>query len=88
MKAGTVAARLDFRPAFFDFATSTIYLSRHADGRLAATHRPDGLPDAVVTSRSPSGEVLALKGSLVAGFERTGFFFPRPAAARAAAEWA
>ena len=78
---------LGFRPAFFDFDTQTIYLSRFADGRLAPFHLLDGLPEDVVVDRTPSGRVVAAKASLVAGFERQGYFFTRTAAARAAAEW-
>jgi hypothetical protein len=66
-----------FRPAFFDYATFAIYLSRYHDGRLAPMHRLDGLPDGV-----------ACRPSLLAGFERKGFFYTRAAAARATAEWA
>ena len=33
-------ASLGFRPAFYDFATQKIYLSRFPDGRLAPCHQP------------------------------------------------
>ena len=87
--AGCSAAssRLGFRPAFLDYATLTIYASRHADGRLAPFHLIDGLPDEVVILRDPSGRVVAVKATVVAGFERNGFFYTRAAAARAAAQW-
>ena len=65
-----------FRPAFFDFTSCTIYMSRFADGRLAPLHVLDGLPR----------EVLA-KGTLISGFERNGFFYTRSAVARACEEW-
>lgn len=65
-----------FRPAFLDFATMAIYLSRFADGRLAPVHIADSLPP----------ELLA-KGTWVAGFERDGFFYSRRAVARACDEW-
>jgi hypothetical protein len=65
-----------FKPAFFDFASCTLYLSRFADGRLAPIHVLDGLP----------AEVLA-RGTLIYGFERNGFFYTRRAAARACEEW-
>src|SRR5712664_2249112 len=61
---------LGFRPAFWDFATQIIHLSRFANGRLAPLHLLDGLPDEVVAIRSPSGRVIAAKATLVAGFER------------------
>ena len=79
---------LGFRPAFFDFATQTIYPSRFADGRLAPFHLLDGLPEEVVIDRTASGRVVAAKATLISGFVRNGFFYTRAAAARAAAEWA
>ena len=79
---------LGFRPAFLDFATLKIYLSRFADGRPAPIHHIGGLPDEVVVARTPCGRVIAPKATLIAGFERNGFFYTRSAAARAAAEWA
>ncbi|MGZ5097706.1 MAG: hypothetical protein ACXWHZ_19260 [Usitatibacter sp.] len=80
-------SNLGFRPAFLDFATQTIYPSCFADGRAAPLHLLDGLPNEVVAIRSPSGRVIAAKATLIAGFERNGFFYTRTAAARAAAEW-
>jgi hypothetical protein len=78
---------LGFRPAFFDFATQTMYLSRFANGRPAPFHILDGLPEEVVVDRSPTGRVISAKATLLSGFERNGFFYTRTAAARAAAEW-
>ena len=78
---------LGFRPAFFDFGTQTIYLSRFANGRPAPFHMLDGLPEEVVVDRSPSGRVISAKATLISGFERNGFFYTRSAAARAAEEW-
>ena len=65
-----------FKPAFFDYTSCILYLSRFADGRLAPIHVLDGLPP----------EVLA-KGTLISGFERNGFFYTRRAVARACEEW-
>lgn len=79
---------LGFRPAFFDFATQTIYPSRFADGRPAPFHLLEGLPDEVVADRAPSGRVTSTRPTLISGFERNGYFYTRSAAARAAAEWA
>lgn len=70
-----------FRPAFLDSTTGTIYLSRNPDGSLACFHRLDGLPDAVVASREPSGRIVCLKTCVVAGFERDGRFYSRDEAA-------
>ena len=86
-QSGPRSAGLGFTPAFLDYATCTIYPSRFADGRAAPMHLRDGLPDEVVVSRSLLGRVLATKATLVAGFERGGFFYTRTAAARAIAEW-
>lgn len=80
-------AGMGFRPAFLDVATCTIYPSRFADGRPAPFHLLDGLPDAVVTDRLPSGRVVAAKATVISGFERDGFFYTRTAAARAVAQW-
>jgi hypothetical protein len=63
---------LGFAPAFLDFATMTIHPSRFSDGRPAPFHLIHGLP---------------AKPTLIAGFERNGFFYTRAAAARAVAEW-
>ncbi|MBK8321256.1 MAG: hypothetical protein IPL06_00590 [Betaproteobacteria bacterium] len=78
---------LGFRPAFFDTATCALYLSTFADGRPAQVHLLDGLPEDVVVVRSDCGRVIAAKASLVAGFERDGFFYTRRSAARACREW-
>lgn len=76
-----------FRPAFFDYATCTVHRSRHTDGSPAEVHVLDGLPDEVVVVRSDCGRVLAVKASLMAGFERNGYFFTFAAGLRAAREW-
>ena len=79
---------LGFSPVFLDFDTFTIYPSRFADGRPAPLHLLDGLPDEVVIDRGPSGRPVAAKATLISGFERSGFFYTRRAAANAAHEWA
>ncbi len=73
-----------FRPAFRDAQTGTIFLSRFADGRSAPLHLIDGLPGELVTGRSASGAVTAIKPTVVAGFVRDGRFYTREQAARAA----
>jgi hypothetical protein len=80
-------AGLGFKPAFLDIATFAIYPSAFADGRPAPFHLVDGLPEEVVLKRSITGRVTVVKSSVVAGFERKGFFYTRRAAARAIAEW-
>lgn len=78
---------LGFRPAFFDYATCTLHRSRHADGSPAEVHVLDGLPEEMVVVRADGGEVIAVKATLMAGFERNGYFFTNAAACRAARQW-
>ena len=78
---------MGFRPAFYDYATGRVFPSRDAQGRPAADHRIDGLPDEAVAVRAECGRVLAAKATLLAGFERGGFFYTRESAWRAAEEW-
>ena len=82
-----LGAQLGFRPAFFDFATCAIYVSRDQGGNPVAFHTPDGLPDEVVSRHGFSGRVLRVKSTLIEGFERNGFFYTYAAVERAAAEW-
>ncbi|MGH8673085.1 MAG: hypothetical protein ACREVG_02110 [Burkholderiales bacterium] len=78
---------LGFRPAFLDFATMTVHLSRFFDGRPAPFHILDGLPDEVVIVRDWDGRGIAAKSTLISGFERDGYFDTRAAAARAVSAW-
>ena len=80
---------LGFRPAFLDIATFSIHPSRYADGRPAPVHVLEGLPDEAVVARRifATRRVVAAKPTLIAGFERNGFFYTTAAVARAAAEW-
>ncbi len=73
--------RVGFRPAFLDRRTGIIYLSRNPDGTCAVCHRLDGLPEDVVAARDAQGRIVALKSSVVAGFERGGRFYSREEAA-------
>ena len=81
------ARRFGFRPAFLDFTTMQIHPSSFADGEPSPFHVLDGLPDEAVLERSSTGRVTLAKPTLICGFERRGFFYPRAAAARACAEW-
>lgn len=81
------SAALGFRPAFFDCMTCAIHLSRFANGRPAPIHVLDGLPDDLIVLREAGGRVAAARASVIAGFERGGYFYTRSAAARAVAEW-
>ncbi len=80
-------AFLGFRPAYYDYTTGSVHLSRHADGSPTFEHIVDGLPDEAVAVRSACGRVIAAKATLVAGFERGGFFYTCLSACRAAEEW-
>lgn len=75
-------ASLGFRPAFLDMETHTVYAARFADGRPAPFHVLDGLPDAVVVARYPSGNVSRVKASVVSGFVRDHRFYTREEASR------
>lgn len=79
-------AGLGFRPAFRDADTGCIYCSCFPDGTPAPFHLFDGLPDALVVSRTEVGGVAAVKGSLVSGFVRRGKFYTRDEAAAAAVQ--
>jgi hypothetical protein len=68
---------LGMRPAFFDHATRTTYLSRFADGRVAPCHVLDGLPAELVHTRDANGRACSIKASVEAGFERSGRFYSR-----------
>jgi hypothetical protein len=46
------------------------------------------LPGEVVVLRTDAGRVLAVRATLVAGFERGGFFYTRASAIRATRRWA
>jgi len=70
-----------FLPGFLDQDTSTVYLSRWADGRPAPFHALDGLPDHLIVARDPAGRVVAVKASVIAGFVRCGCFYTREQAA-------
>ena len=72
---------LGFVPAFLDTETGIVYISRNVNGTLAPCHCLEGLPDALVTRRDGRGRVVAVKVSVIAGFERGGCFFTREQAA-------
>lgn len=76
-----------FRPAFYDYATGTLFPSCDAAGRPAREHLLEGLPDEAVAVRAECGRVLAAKATLLTGFERGGFFYTREGARKAAEEW-
>ena len=73
---------LGFKPGFLDRETGMIYASRKADGSPATIHLLDGLPEDLVLARTPSGQVAAIKGTVIAGFILDGQFYTRDQAAR------
>ncbi|MCO6441518.1 MAG: hypothetical protein J5I81_10610 [Nitrococcus mobilis] len=70
------------RPAFLDSDTNIVYPSCRADGRLAAVHCLEGLPDELVVSRDAAGRVMEAKPGLIAGFLYGGRFYSREEALR------
>ena len=76
---------LGFHPAFMDTETRLVYPSRFADGRFAPFHVLDGLPDQLVVARHGTGRAESVKASVISGFVRSGHFYTREQAARAAA---
>jgi hypothetical protein len=75
---------LGFVPAFLDLRTGRAEISRFADGRPAAMHIIDGLPDEWVAQRDADGRVLNTHPGIVAGFLRDERFYTRKQAAQAA----
>jgi hypothetical protein len=71
-----------FRPAFLDRDTGRIHLCDHPAGDALTSHRFDGLPAECITARDAQGRPSAIRSSLVAGFEREGYFFTREQAAQ------
>jgi hypothetical protein len=84
---GNTLRAIGFRPAFFDYATCALYPALDADGFPASGHDLDGLPDEAVAVRAECGRVVAARATLLAGYERHGYFYTRAAAWRAAADW-
>ena len=70
-----------FAPAFMDFNTGQIELSRFQDGSTAPYHLIDGLPRDWVIQRDVAGKVLGIRSTVVSGFVRLGKFFTREEAA-------
>ena len=77
----TLGCRCGFMPGFLDRETGRVYISRQADGTPAPIHVLDGLPDELVLSRTASGQVAAIKGTVIAGFLLDGQFYTRQQAA-------
>lgn len=77
-KAVSEGNRADrFLPAFLDPDTNIVYPSRQADGRLAAVHCLEGLPEELVISRDAAGRVAQAKPGLICGFLYEDRFYSR-----------
>lgn len=77
---------LGFRPAFLDTDTGIVYVSCSRDGIPAPYHRLDGLPEELIRERDDKGRVIAVKTTVVSGFERDGCFYTREQAANMVVE--
>ena len=66
-----------FVPAFRDQLTGETHASVFADGRPAAVHLVDGVPDHWVVSRDKDEHVTAVLETVISGFLRDGVFFTR-----------
>lgn len=74
-------AHYAFVPAFQDESDQRVELSRFKDGRVAAFHTLDGLPEEWIIKRDRAGRVVEIRSSIVSGFVRHGRFFSRQEAA-------
>ena len=72
---------LGFVPAFMDTRSGKIYACSFADGRPAAFHVLDGLPDELVVARDRYGRPSHVVGTVTAGFALDGRFYTREQAA-------
>lgn len=72
---------LGFVPAFMDTRTGKVYACTFADGRPAAFHLLDGLPDELVVARDRHGRPSHVVGTVIAGFSLDGRFYTRDQAA-------
>jgi hypothetical protein len=72
---------LGFVPAFMETRTGKVYPCTFADGRPAAFHVLDGLPDDLVVARDRYGRPSHVLGTVIAGFSLDGRFYTREQAA-------
>lgn len=75
-----------FVPAYLNTDTGEAVPSCFGDGRLAAVHVLEGLPDGWVAARDEHGCVTRAVIGVIAGFLRDGRFFTREAAAQVLAQ--
>jgi hypothetical protein len=72
-----------FVPGYLDRESGEVAVSRFANGEPAPVHLLEGLPEGWIQARSTNGEVLQVKGSIIAGFILNGRFYTRKQAAKA-----
>jgi hypothetical protein len=72
---------LGFVPAFMDTRTGKVYACTFADGRPAAFHILDGLPDELVVARDRYGRPSQVVGTVISGFTLDNRFYTREQAA-------
>jgi hypothetical protein len=77
---------LGFHPGFYDAESGEMDISRFAGGMPAPIHLLDGVPMAWVVRRDASGQVVAIKDSVISGFILDGQFFTRKQTADLAAQ--
>ncbi|VAW94930.1 hypothetical protein MNBD_GAMMA22-1699 [hydrothermal vent metagenome] len=66
-----------FVPAFLDLMSGKIYRSCYSNGKFAAVHLYDGLPDELIIKRNTNRKPIAVKTSVVSGFLLQGEFYTR-----------
>ncbi len=72
---------LGFVPAFYDCVSHKTAIARFSNGTPAPIHILDGLPQDWIVRQDRSGNVTAVKSSIVSGFARAGVFYTREQAA-------
>lgn len=72
----------DFRPAFLDTHTGSIYLSRFLNGQIAPMHFLDALPSNLIESDPSGGQAIRLKAFVIAGYVTKDQFYTRDEAAK------
>lgn len=64
-----------FLPAFMDIKSKETHLSSYKNGKTAAVHILDGLPEDWIAEWGEDGRATTLKFGVVAGFMRAGIFY-------------
>lgn len=75
------AQKVHLVPAFQDVETGRIEIARMQNGCPAAMHLIVGLPEEWAVNHDLSGQISALKATIIAGFVRENVFYTREQAA-------